>query len=89
MTPADGSGSSDLAHGVVEGEAKDLDMEVDGIAGQIPLGPAPVTVFDDEAGIGGQFRRRRREESHFKPELLNGMATKGRMEHKDRLQKTD
>ena len=46
--------SKDLAHGVVEGQAEDLDAEVDGVAGQIAFGPAPVAVFDDEAGIGGQ-----------------------------------
>ena len=48
------SGAGDLAHGVVEGQAEDLDKEVDGVAGQIALGPAPVAVFDDEAGEGGQ-----------------------------------
>lgn len=35
-------------------KAEDLDVEVDGVAGQIPFGPAPVAVFDDETGIGGQ-----------------------------------
>jgi len=39
---------------VVEGQAEHLDMEVNGIAGQIAFGPAPVGVFDDEAGIGRQ-----------------------------------
>ena len=48
------SGAGDLAHGVVEGQTEDLDMEVNGVAGQIAFGPAPVAVFDDEAGIGGQ-----------------------------------
>jgi len=38
----------------VEGETKDLDVEVDGVAGQIAFGPAPIGVFDDEAGIDGQ-----------------------------------
>jgi hypothetical protein len=47
-------GAGDLAHGVVEGQAEDLDVEVDGIAGEIAFRPAPVAVFDDEAGIGGQ-----------------------------------
>lgn len=46
--------SGDVAHGVVEGQAKDLDVEVNGVAGQIAFGPAPVAVLDDEAGIGGQ-----------------------------------
>ena len=50
------SGASDLAHGVMEGEAEDLDQEVNGVAGQIALGPAPVTVLDDQAGVGGQFK---------------------------------
>ena len=38
----------------MEGQAQDLDKEVNGVAGQIAFGPAPVAVFDDEAGIGGQ-----------------------------------
>ena len=38
----------------MEGQAEDLDVEVDGVAGQVAFGPAPVAVFDDEAGIGGQ-----------------------------------
>jgi len=38
----------------VEGQAENLDMEVNGVAGQVAFGPAPVTVFDDEAGKGGQ-----------------------------------
>ena len=46
-------GAGDLAHGVVEGEAEHLDMEVDGIAGEVAFGPAPIAVFDDESGIGG------------------------------------
>ncbi len=33
--------AGDLAHGVVEGEAEDLDVEVNGVAGQVALGPAP------------------------------------------------
>jgi hypothetical protein len=46
--------SGDLAHGVVEGQAEDLDQEVNGVAGPISLGPAPIAVFDDESGKGGQ-----------------------------------
>lgn len=46
--------AGDPAHGFVEGEAKDLDVEVNGVAGEVALGPAPVAVFDDETGIGGQ-----------------------------------
>jgi hypothetical protein len=33
-----GFSSSDLAHGVVEGQAEDLGTEVDGVAGQMALG---------------------------------------------------
>jgi hypothetical protein len=29
-------------------------VEVNGIAGEVAFRPAPVAVFDDEAGIGGQ-----------------------------------
>jgi hypothetical protein len=43
-----------LAHGVVEGQAEHLDMEVNGVTGKVALRPAPVAIFDDEAGIGGQ-----------------------------------
>ena len=52
MTPPAGLCAGDLAHGVVEGQAKNLDVEVNGVAGQIAFGPAPVAVFDDETGIG-------------------------------------
>ena len=45
---------SDLAHGVMEGHAENLDVEVYGVAGEISFRPAPVAVFDDETGIGGQ-----------------------------------
>jgi len=41
---------------VVEGQAQDLDKEVDGVAGLVTLGPPPIGVLDDEAGIGAQFK---------------------------------
>jgi len=47
-------GAGDLAHGIVEGQAEDLDMEVNGIASEVAFGPAPIGVFYDESGIGGQ-----------------------------------
>ena len=46
--------AGDLAHGVVEGETEDLDGEVDGVAGQVALGPASEAVFEDEAGTGSK-----------------------------------
>ena len=42
------------AHGGVEGQAEDLDVEVNGVAGPVALGPTPVAVFDDQPGISGQ-----------------------------------
>lgn len=42
-----GSHAGDLAHGVVEGKAEDLEVEVDGVAGEVAFGPAPVAVFED------------------------------------------
>ena len=51
MTPAVVLDAGDLAHGIVEGQAEDLDMKVNGVAGQVAFGPAPVAVFDDETGI--------------------------------------
>jgi len=38
----------------MEGQAEDLNAKVNGVAGQVALGPAPVTVFDDDPGVGGQ-----------------------------------
>ena len=38
----------------VEGQAEHLDVQVNGVAGQVALRLAPVAVFDEEAGIGGQ-----------------------------------
>ncbi len=43
-----------MAHGVVEGQAEDLDVKVNGVAGEVAFGPAPVGVFDDETRHGGQ-----------------------------------
>ena len=45
----------DLAHGVVEAHFEDVDEEVDGVAFEVALGPAPVAFFDDETGEGGQL----------------------------------
>lgn len=44
----------DVAHGLVEGQAQDLDEEVDGVAGQVALWPAPVILLEDEAWESGQ-----------------------------------
>ena len=49
------SDAGDVTHGVAEAVAQDLHEEVDGVAGQLALGPAPAGVFDDQAGIGGQL----------------------------------
>lgn len=38
----------------MEGQAEDLDMEVNGVAGEVALRPAPVAVLDDETWKGGQ-----------------------------------
>ena len=35
-------------------EGKAEDAEVDDVSGEVAFGPAPVAVFYDEAGIGGQ-----------------------------------
>ena len=53
MTPVVILAAGDLAHSVVEGQAEDLDVEVNGVASEVAFRPAPVTVFDDETGIGG------------------------------------
>ena len=46
-TLAFGSHVGDQAHGVVEGLAEDLEVEVDGVAGEVAFGPASVAVFED------------------------------------------
>ncbi len=46
--------AGDQAHGVVEGQAEELDTEVNGISSKVALRPTPIAVFDDKAGIGGQ-----------------------------------
>ena len=38
----------------MEAHAQDMDEEVNGVAIEVALRPAPVTIFDDETGIGGQ-----------------------------------
>lgn len=52
------SGSGDVAHGVVEAQAEHAHEEVDGVAGQVALGPAPVAVFNEQSWIGGQRNER-------------------------------
>ena len=37
MTPPAGLCAGDLAHGVVEGQAENLDMEVNGVAGEVAV----------------------------------------------------
>ncbi len=40
----------------MEREPEDLDEKVDGVARPVPLGPAPIAGFDDEAGEAGKER---------------------------------
>lgn len=49
------SGADDLAHGIMETQAQHLDEEVDGVAVEVALRPAPVAFFDDETGERGQL----------------------------------
>ena len=46
--------ADDLTHSLGEGQAQDFDKEIDGVAGQVSLWPAPVGVFDDQPRKGGQ-----------------------------------
>jgi len=78
MTPAVRLLSSgDLAHGVVEGHAEDLEVEVNGVAGEVAFGPAPVTVFDDEARIGRQNKIACIPRKEFKSALLEQRNQRG------------
>ena len=49
--PTAGLRADDRAHGVVEGQAEHLHVEVDGVAGQATFGPAPVGVFDEQSFV--------------------------------------
>jgi hypothetical protein len=53
--------SKNLAHGIVEGKAKDLDKEVDGVSALVLLGPPPIGVFDDQPLVAGEFQVARGE----------------------------
>ena len=54
VTPAVVLDAGDLVHGIMEGQTENLNVEVNRIAGKVALGRAPVAVFDNETGIGGQ-----------------------------------
>ena len=40
----------------MEAHPQDLNAEVDGVAGQVPFRPAPITVFEEQAGMAGQLK---------------------------------
>ena len=61
----------------MEGVAKDLDVEVNGVAGEVAFGPAPVIVFDDEAGVGGQSKIARLAGDELEPVLLQQRHQRG------------
>lgn len=84
-TPADGLGSSDLAHGVVEGQPQHLDMEVNGITGEVTFRPAPVAVFDDETGIGWQNKIARLALDQLQAALLQQRHQRGQARGADLL----
>jgi len=46
----------DVAHRVVEAQPEHTHEEVNGVAGQVALRPAPIGVFEDESGMSGQFK---------------------------------
>ena len=69
--------AGDLAHGIVEGQAEDLDVKVNGVSGQITLWPAPVAVFDDETGKGGQNKIARLSCDEFEPAFLQERNQRG------------
>ena len=75
--PVAGLGAGDLAHGVVEGQAEDLDEEVNGVAGLVVLGPAPVAVFEEQARIGGQFEVVGRATEQYEAALLQEGRQRG------------
>ena len=77
MTPTAVLCASDLAHGVVKGQAEDLDVEVNGVAGEVAFGPAPVGVFDDETGKGGQNKITRLTRDELETALLEQRRQRG------------
>jgi hypothetical protein len=61
----------------VEGQAKDLDVEVNGVASQIAFGPAPITVFYDQSRIGGQDKVARLAFDELESALLQERDERG------------
>ena len=57
-------------HGFVEAHSQDSHAEVDGVAGQVAFGPAPVALLDDQTGIGGQSEVARSVTNFFGVVLL-------------------
>ena len=54
-----------------------MDMKVNGIAGKIAFGPAPVAVFDDETRIGGQNKIARLTRDELETALLEQWRQRG------------
>lgn len=74
-----GSWAEDLAHGIVEAHAEDLDKEVDGVAVEIALGPAPVAFLDQESRKGGQLE----VDYHVPKELTGNGVERWKLEFED------
>jgi hypothetical protein len=61
--------AGNLAHGLVEGQAEHPHKEINGVAFQISLRPAPVAVFDEQTWVIGQFEVAGGRLDQFQPAL--------------------
>ena len=61
----------------MEGQAEHLDVEVNGVAGEVAFWPAPIAVFDDQAGIGRQNKIACVPRNEFKSALLEQRDQRG------------
>ncbi len=69
--------AGDAAHGVMEGEALDLDEEVDGVAGHVAIRPAPVVLLEGESGMGVQEEVARLAREGMESELFKQRRQRG------------
>jgi len=70
-------GAGDLAHGIVEGQAEHLDMEVNGVAGQIAFRPTPIMSLMMRSGKAGKTKLPASRSTSFESALLEERNQRG------------
>jgi hypothetical protein len=67
--------AGDVAHSVVKWEAEDLDEEVNGVAGEVALGPAPVTVFEQQGVVAASSKLSAGRSTSWRPRRWSSGAS--------------